>query len=473
MYDIKSKTDVEFIDDIKIKEAIEYATKNKNNKELINKVLEEAEKIKGLNYEQALLLLLCELEEENKKIFELAKKIKNLIYGKRIVLFAPLYISNYCVNGCTYCPYCYLKKTTNRIKLTQEEIEKETIELFKMGHKRIALETGEDNINCPIEYVLESIDTIYNTKYKGKPTIRRINVNIAATTIENYKKLKERNIGTYVLFQETYNKENYKKFHPFGPKSDYSYHTTAMDRALKAGIDDIGCGVLFGLSDYKYDFTALLMHKEHLEKVYNIGPHTISVPRIKPANEIDLNKFENIIDDKTFLKIIACFRIAVPYTGIIISTRETKEIREIALNLGVSQISGGSLTSVGGYYNSKKAKNSKQFETSDKRPLDEIINWLLKLEYIPSFCTACYREKRVGEKFMKLSKSMQIKNFCTPNALLTLKEYLKNFALKETKQIGENLIEKEVNKIENEEIKKNTIKFLKEIEKNEKEDIFF
>lgn len=473
MYDIKSKTDVEFIDNIKIKEAIEYATKNKNNKELINKILEEAEKIKGLNYAQALLLLLCELEEENKKIFELAKKIKNLIYGKRIVLFAPLYISNYCVNGCTYCPYCYLKKTTNRIKLTQEEIEKETIELFKMGHKRIALETGEDNINCPIEYVLESIDTIYNTKYKGKPTIRRINVNIAATTIENYKKLKEKNIGTYVLFQETYNKENYKKFHPFGPKSDYSYHTTAMDRALKAGIDDIGCGVLFGLSDYKYDFTALLMHKEHLEKVYNIGPHTISVPRIKPANEIDLNKFENIIDDKTFLKIIACFRIAVPYTGIIISTRETKEIREIALNLGVSQISGGSLTSVGGYYNSKKAENSKQFETSDKRPLDEIINWLLKLEYIPSFCTACYREKRVGEKFMKLSKSMQIKNFCTPNALLTLKEYLKNFALKETKQIGENLIEKEVNKIENEEIKKNTIKFLKEIEENEKEDIFF
>ena len=473
MYNIKSEKAEEFIEDLEIKKAIDFAEKNKTNKELINSIIEKATKCDGLNHKEALLLLLCELEEENLEIFKLAEKIKNLVYGKRIVLFAPLYISNYCVNGCTYCPYCFKNTTTARRKLTQDEIEKETMALIKMGHKRIALETGEDEKNCPIEYILESIETIYNTKTENNnQTIRRINVNIAATTIENYRKLKEKNIGTYVLFQETYNKKDYEKYHPTGPKSNYSYHTTAMDRALKAKIDDIGCGVLFGLSNFKYDFTALLMHKEHLEEVYNIGPHTISVPRIKKATEVDVSKYENSVDDRTFLKLIACFRIAVPYTGIIISTRETKEIREKALKLGVSQISAASLTSVGGYFNQDKAKNSSQFETSDKRSLDEVIRWLLSLNYIPSFCTGCYRKKRVGENFMNLSKTNEIKNFCTPNALLTLKEYLLKFSSTETRKIGENLIEKELENIENKKTRKKTIEFLKEIEQNQKEDIF-
>ena len=474
MYDIYSNKAEEFIDDEEIKNSIEFAKNNKNNITLIDEILKKAETLKGLSHKEALVLLLCEIKEKNLEIFKLAKKIKNYIYGNRVVIFAPLYISNYCVNGCSYCPYCFNQKTTTRKKLTQQEIKNEIIALGKIGHKRIALEAGEDDKNCPLEYILNSIDTIYDVKNEyGNNIIRRINVNIAATTVENYEKLKEKNIGTYILFQETYNKNCYEKYHKSGPKKSYSYHTTAMDRALTAGIKDIGCGVLFGLGEYEYDFAALLMHKEHLEANFKIGPHTISVPRIKKANGIELEDFNNKVDDETFLKIIACFRIAVPYTGLIISTRENKQIREIALSYGVSQISGGSLTSVGGYEKKENEKDgSAQFETEDKRNLDEIIRWLLELKYIPSFCTACYRKKRIGEDFMKISKSGEIKNFCTPNAILTLKEYLTEFALQKTKEIGENLIKNEIEKINNENVKNMLCLKLKEIE-NKKQDYYF
>lgn len=464
MYNLNSKKPEEFINDQEIKKTIEFAIYNKNNKSLIEKILEKARKIKGLNHKEALILLLCEIKEKNLEIFELAKKIKNVIYGKRIVLFAPLYIANYCTNGCTYCPYCVNKKLINRKKLTQKEIEKETIALLNMGHKRIALETGEDKLNIPIEYVLNSIDTIYNTKCeKENQKIRRINVNIAATTIKNYKKLKEKNIGTYILFQETYNKELYEKFHPSGPKSNYNYHTTAMDRALKANLDDLGFGVLFGLADFKYDFTALLMHKEHTESVFNVGPHTISVPRIKPAKDVDLSNFKNLISDKTFLKIIACFRIAVPYTGIIVSTRESELIRKKALEVGVSQISAASLTSVGGYFKQQKTLNSAQFETTDKRSLNQVVEWLLKLNHIPSFCASCYKKERIGEKFINLSSSFKIKKFCNLNSLLTLKEYLNEYAPQKTKKIGEQVIENEIKKIKNKQTKTKLINNFKKV----------
>ena len=471
---IKSENAEDFINDEEIKETIEFAELNKNNKDLINETIKKAEKIKGLSHKEALLLLLCELEEENLKIFKLAEKIKNLIYGKRIVLFAPLYISNFCVNGCSYCPYCFEKNKIKRVKLTQEEIKEQVKILSEMGHKRIALEAGEDNKNCSMEYVLNSIESIYSVKDENnEQAIRRINVNIAATTEENYKKLKLKNIGTYVLFQETYNKKSYEKFHPFGPKSNYEFHTTAIDRAIKAGLYDVGLGILLGLENYKYDFTGLLMHKEHLEANFKIGPHTISVPRIKPANEIDVNNFKNIVPDEIFLKIVACFRIAAPYTGIIMSTRENEKIRKRSLEVGVSQISAGSSTGVGGYSKKEKFKNSEQFETSDKRSLNEVIKWLLKLGHIPSFCTACYRKNRIGESFMEFSKSGEIKKFCTPNALLTLQEFLQNFADNETKKLGENLILKEFENLKETKIKKNATKFLEEIKNKEKQDLFF
>ncbi len=465
----KLKKAKDFIKDEEIKKTIDFAVKNKKNIVLIEEILKKANKIKGLNHKEALVLLLCEIEEKNLEIFKLANIIKNKIYGKRIVLFAPLYISNYCVNGCLYCPYCFNNKTTKRIKLTQKEIKDQTIALYSMGHKRIALEAGEDNSSAPMEYILQSIDTIYGAKNeKNVGLIRRINVNIAATTIENYTKLKQKNIGTYVLFQETYDRVLYEKFHPTGPKSDYEFHTTAMDRALKAGIKDIGLGVLFGLADYKYDFTALLMHKEHLEKMFKIGPHTISVPRINPANNVDFSIFENKISDETLLKIIACFRIAAPYVGIIMSTRENEKLREKSIKIGVSQISAGSSTSIGGYGKKEKTINSAQFETKDKRSLEEVVNWLLKLNQIPSFCTACYEKKRVGETFMELSKSCKIKNFCSLNAILTLKEYLENFAGNDTKIIGENTIKKEINSFKNEKLKYEIAKYCDIIEKENK-----
>lgn len=462
MYDVKSSKAEEFISDDEILDTLDYAEKNKSNKELIEALLQKAASLKGLTHREAAVLLDCDLPEENEKMYRLAEQIKKDFYGNRIVMFAPLYLSNYCVNGCTYCPYHYKNKHICRKKLTQDEIRREVIALQDMGHKRLALETGEDPVNNPIEYVLESIKTIYSIKHKNG-AIRRVNVNIAATTVENYRKLKEAGIGTYILFQETYNKKAYEQLHPTGPKSNYAYHTEAMDRAMDGGIDDVGCGVLFGLNLYRYDFVGLLMHAEHLEAAKGVGPHTISVPRIRPADDINPDEFENGINDDIFAKIVAVLRIAVPYTGIIISTRETQKTRERVLHLGVSQISGGSRTSVGGYYEDEE-EDSAQFEVSDTRTLDQVVNWLLGMGYIPSFCTACYREGRTGDRFMRLVKSGQIANCCQPNALMTLKEYLEDYASPDTKEKGLKLIQSEIPKIPSEKVRQVVLKHLNEME---------
>ncbi|WP_407672860.1 [FeFe] hydrogenase H-cluster radical SAM maturase HydG [Pectinatus frisingensis] len=428
-------------------ETLDYAEKNKHNRVLIETILEKAHKNKGLSHREASVLLACDIPELNQQIFKLAKRIKEDFYGDRIVLFAPLYLSNYCVNGCVYCPYHAKNKHICRRKLTQKEIEEEVIALQDMGHKRLAIECGEDPVNNPIEYILDSINTIYNIKHKNG-AIRRVNVNIAATTVEEYHMLKEAEIGTYILFQETYHKKNYEKLHPTGPKHNYDYHTEAMDRAMQGGIDDVGCGVLFGLSTYRYEFAGLLMHAEHLEARFGVGPHTISVPRIRKADDIDPAAFDNGISDDTFAKIVACIRIAVPYTGMIVSTRENQQCREKVLDLGISQISGGSRTSVGGYAEEEKAEdNSKQFDVSDNRSLDEVVDWLMQLDYVPSFCTACYRAGRVGDRFMSICKSEQILNCCLPNALLTLKEYLCDYASPATKNLGLKVIAKQINNI--------------------------
>ena len=453
MYNPKSSKAEEFISHDEVLETLEFAQKNKNNVQLIDEILEKAKKGKGLSHREAAVLLDCEIEEKNKEIFSLAKKIKQDYYGNRIVLFAPLYLSNYCVNGCVYCPYHAKNKTILRRKLTQEEIRKEVMALQDMGHKRLAIEAGEDPVNNPIEYILESIKTIYSVKHKNGD-IRRVNVNIAATTVENYKKLHDVGIGTYVLFQETYNKETYEKLHPTGPKHNYAYHTEAMDRAMQAGIDDVSLGVLFGLELYRYEFTALLMHAEHLEATFGVGPHAISVPRLRKADDVNPEDFDNGIDDDTFAKIVACIRIAVPYTGMIVSTRESEECRKRLLDLGVSQMSGGSKTSVGGYFNPMpEDEESAQFDISDRRPLDEVIKWLMDLGYLPSFCTACYRHGRTGERFMEICKEKQIHNFCHPNAIITLKEYLEDYASFETKKVGEDLVLKEIETLNDEKIK--------------------
>lgn len=453
MYNPKSSKAEEFICHEEVLSTLEYAEKNKNNVELIDSIIQKAKLRKGLSHREAAVLLDCDIEEKNNEIYALAEQIKKDFYGNRIVMFAPLYLSNYCVNGCVYCPYHMKNKHIARKKMTQEEIRREVIALQDMGHKRLALEAGEDPVNNPIEYILESIDTIYSIKHKNG-AIRRVNVNIAATTVENYRKLKDAGIGTYILFQETYHKESYEKLHPTGPKHNYAYHTEAMDRAMLGGIDDVGVGVLFGLELYRYEFGALLMHAEHLETVFGVGPHTISVPRIRKADDIDPTAFDNGIDDDIFAKIVACIRISVPYTGMIVSTRESKECRERLLHLGVSQISGGSKTSVGGYAEPEaEEENSEQFEVSDNRTLDEVVKWLMDLGYIPSFCTACYREGRTGDRFMSLLKSGQIQNCCHPNALMTLKEYLEDYASPETKAAGEALIEKELKNIPKEKVR--------------------
>ncbi len=443
MYDPKSLKAEEFISHGEILETLDYAEKNKDNVELIDSIIAKAELRKGLTHREASVLLACDIPEKTEKMYQLAEQIKKDFYGSRIVMFAPLYLANYCVNGCVYCPYHYENKHITRKKLTQEEVAKEVIALQDMGHKRLALETGEDPVNIPLEYVLECINTIYSIKHKNG-AIRRVNVNIAATTVENYKKLKDAGIGTYILFQETYHKESYLKLHPTGPKHNYDYHTEAMDRAMEGGIDDVGLGVLFGLELYKYEFAGLLMHAEHLEAVHGVGPHTISVPRIKHADDIDPSKFDNGIDDGIFAKLCALIRISVPYTGMIISTRESQAVRERVIRLGVSQISGGSRTSVGGYEDEERPTDTEQFDVSDQRSLDEVVRWLMEMGYIPSFCTACYREGRTGDRFMSLCKSGQIQNCCQPNALMTLKEYLMDYASEETKVIGEALIEAEL-----------------------------
>ena len=455
-YNPKSLKAEEFISDEEILATLEYAEQNKHNAELIDEILEKARPKKteegtvcaGLSHREAAVLLLCDIPEKNEKMFKLAEEIKLAFYGNRIVMFAPLYLSNYCVNGCVYCPYHYQNKHICRKKLTQDEVRQEVIALQDMGHKRLAIEAGEDPVNNPIEYILECIDTIYSIKHKNG-AIRRVNVNIAATTVENYRKLKEAGIGTYILFQETYHKESYEKLHPTGPKHNYAYHTEAMDRAMEGGIDDVGLGVLFGLELYKYEFVGLMMHAEHLEAVHGVGPHTISVPRIKKADDIDPNVFDNSISDEMFEKIIACIRIAVPYTGMIISTRESEKVRGEVLKLGISQISGASRTSVGGYAEEERPHDSEQFDVSDQRTLDEVVRWLMELGHIPSFCTACYREGRTGDRFMALCKNGQILNCCHPNALMTLTEYLVDYASEETKKIGFELIEKELEKVPN------------------------
>lgn len=469
MYDPKSMKAEEFISHEEILDTLAYAQENKSNEKLIDAILEKAKLRKGLSHREASVLLACEMPDKIQQIYALAEQLKKDFYGNRIVMFAPLYLSNYCVNGCVYCPYHAKNKHIARKKLTQEEIVKEVMALQDMGHKRLALEAGEDPVNNPIEYILECIKTIYSIQHKNG-AIRRVNVNIAATTVEEYRTLKEAGIGTYILFQETYHKESYEQLHPTGPKHNYAYHTEAMDRAVEGGIDDVGLGVLFGLERYAYEFAGLLMHAEHLEAVHGVGPHTISVPRVKRADDIDPNAFDNGIDDEIFTKIIACIRIAVPYTGMIISTRENKEVRERALHLGVSQISGGSKTSVGGYCEEEpEDENSEQFDVSDKRTLDEVVHWLMDLDYIPSFCTACYREGRTGDRFMSLCKSGQIQNCCHPNALMTLKEYLEDYASPETKKIGEALIQKELGNISKEKVREITVHHLQEIEKGNRD----
>ena len=469
MYDPKSKKAEEFINHEEILDTLAYADAHKDDAALIDEIIAKARLKKGLSHREASVLLACTLEDKNQEVYELAREIKRDFYGDRIVMFAPLYLSNYCVNGCLYCPYHAKNRHIPRKKLTQDEIRAEVIALQDMGHKRLALEAGEDPVHNPLEYILESIQTIYSIQHKNG-AIRRVNVNIAATTVENYRKLKEAGIGTYILFQETYHKERYEHLHPTGPKSNYAYHTEAHDRAMEGGIDDVGLGVLFGLELYRYEFAGLLMHAEHLEAVFGVGPHTISVPRVCPADDIDPGEFDNGISDETFEKIVACIRVAVPYTGMIISTRESQKVRERVLELGISQISGGSRTSVGGYAEEEpEEESSAQFDVADHRTLDQVVKWLMDLGYVPSFCTACYRAGRTGDRFMSLCKAGQIHNCCLPNALMTLKEYLEDYASPETKATGEKVIAEQLQNIPNLKARSVVEQHLQEIEQGQRD----
>ena len=462
-YNVHSERAEEFIHDGEIRATLEYAHENRNNRALIEEILTKAQEGKGISHREAAVLIEVEDKEIEERIFDIARRLKEHIYGNRIVMFAPLYLSNHCVNGCVYCPYHAKNKTIPRRKLTQDEIRREVIALQDMGHKRLALETGEHPKLSPIEYVLESIDTIYSIKHKNG-AIRRVNVNIAATTVENYTRLKDAGIGTYILFEETYDRAAYERLHPTGPKSDWAYHTEAMDRAMLGGIDDVGVGALFGLSNYRYDVVGILMHAEHLEARFGVGPHTISVPRIRPADDIDPKDFPDAVTDEVFRRIVAVLRIAVPYTGMIVSTRESKRSRELVLDVGVSQLSGGSKTSVGGYAEDvDSTAESAQFDISDERTLDEIVGWLLELGYIPSFCTACYREGRTGDRFMSLAKRGLIGNCCAPNALMTLAEYLEDYASPAVKVAGGKMIDKLTRVIPSEKIRRITEENLKAI----------
>lgn len=480
IYDPKSLKAEEFINDEEIQATLAYAEANKNNEALIDEILEKARPRKqgngtvcqGLTHREASVLLACEIPEKIEKMYQIAEEIKLAFYGNRIVIFAPLYLSNYCVNGCLYCPYHLKNKTIPRKKLTQEEVRQEVIALQDMGHKRLAIEAGEDPVNNPIEYILECIKTIYSVNHKNG-AIRRVNVNIAATTVENYRKLKDAGIGTYILFQETYHKKSYEELHPTGPKKDYAYHTEAMDRAMEGGIDDVGLGVLFGLEMYKYEFAGLIMHAEHLEAVHGVGPHTISVPRVKHADDIDPAAFDNSISDDTFAKIVACIRLAVPYTGMIVSTRESEQVREKVLRLGISQVSGGSRTSVGGYTEEERPHDTEQFDVSDQRSLDEVVQWLMKNGHIPSFCTACYREGRTGDRFMSLCKNGQILNCCHPNALMTLTEYLVDYAAPVTKAVGYDLIDTELDRIPKEKVRGIAVQNVQDIKNSNRRDFRF
>ena len=467
-YDPKSLCADEFINHDEIMATLAYAEENKNNDALLGEIMAKARLHKGLTHREASVLMACEDETRIAEMYALAEEIKMAYYGNRIVIFAPLYLSNYCINSCVYCPYHRQNKHIPRKKLTQEEVAREVIALQDMGHKRLAIEAGEDPKNNPIEYILECIDTIYHIKHKNG-AIRRVNVNIAATTVENYKKLHDAGIGTYILFQETYHKESYEELHPAGPKHDYNYHTEAMDRAMEGGIDDVGLGVLFGLDKYKYEFAGLLMHAEHLEAVHGVGPHTISVPRLKRADDIDPSDFDNGISDDIFAKICALIRISVPYTGMIVSTRESQKVREKVIRLGVSQISGASRTSVGGYSEEERPHDTEQFDVSDQRTLDEVMQWLMSADFVPSFCTACYREGRTGDRFMSLCKSGKILNCCHPNALMTLKEYLVDYASPKTRVMGEELIQKELLRIPRERTREIAAERLGKIEDGERD----
>ena len=479
-YDPKSLKAEDFINDEEVLDTLAYAEANKNNVALIDEILEKARPKKagngvtcaGLTHREASVLLACEIPEKIERMYEIAEEIKLAFYGNRIVIFAPLYLSNYCVNGCLYCPYHLKNKTIPRKKLTQEEVRAEVIALQDMGHKRLAIEAGEDPKHNPIEYILECINTIYSVQHKNG-AIRRVNVNIAATTVENYRKLKDAGIGTYILFQETYNKKSYEHLHPTGPKKDYAWHTEAMDRAMEGGIDDVGLGVLFGLEGYKYEFAALCMHAEHLEAVHGVGPHTISVPRVKHADDIDPAAFDNSISDDIFARIVACIRLAVPYTGMIISTRESEEVRTKLLRLGVSQVSGGSRTSVGGYTEAERPHDTEQFDVSDQRSLDEVVKWLMDMGHIPSFCTACYREGRTGDRFMSLCKSGQILNCCHPNALMTLTEYLVDYASDETKAVGYETLDKELLRVPKEKVREIARQNIADIKASNRRDFRF
>ncbi|MBR6054033.1 MAG: [Bacteroidales bacterium] len=463
MYNPSSHNADEFICHDEVLESLEEARRESGNLARVSEILEKAARLKGISHREAAILMECSDPSVEEKIYALAADIKQRFYGNRIVLFAPLYLSNYCINGCVYCPYHAKNRTIPRRKLSQEEIAEEVRALIRTGHKRLAVEAGEDPFHNPLEYILDSIKTIYSVK-EGGNSIRRVNVNIAATDVESYRKLKAAGIGTYILFQETYNKERYQMLHPTGPKSDYAWHTEAMDRAQQGGCDDVGIGVLFGLSGYKYELVGLLMHAEHLEACFGVGPHTISVPRICPADDISTEDFPDALPDDVFRKLVAVLRVSVPYTGMIISTRESARMREQLLHCGISQISGGSRTSVGGYTTPERHNETAQFDVSDTRPLDDVVRWLLENDHIPSFCTACYREGRTGDRFMSLCKSGKIGLCCTPNALMTLKEYLMDYASPETRRAGEDLIAKSLADIPLERTREITVKHLQEIE---------
>nr|WP_294574398.1 [FeFe] hydrogenase H-cluster radical SAM maturase HydG [uncultured Romboutsia sp.] len=441
-------------------------TKNPSNKQ-IREVLDRAKNREGLDYKDIAILLQAEDENDLKEIYSLAGEIKKDIYGKRVVVFAPLYVSDYCVNNCIYCGYKRDNKF-NRRRLTMDEVAQEVKILEQMGHKRLALELGEDPVNAPIEYVLECLDTIYKTQ-NNNGEIRRVNVNIAATTVENYKLLKEKGIGTYILFQETYHKPTYNKIHPKSLKGDYNYHLTAFDRAMEAGIDDVGGGVLFGLADPRFEVLALMMHNEHLEEKFGVGFHTISVPRLQQANGVNLENYPYLLDDKMFKKIVAILRIAVPFTGLILSTRETPKMRRELLKYGVSQISAGSSTGVGGYKEREEGKESKQFKTNDDRSPIEILKELLSDGYIPSYCTACYRKGRTGDRFMSLAKSGNIKYVCEPNALMTLLEFTLDYGDDELYKKSLEIIDKEVENIEREDIKSLTKESMKKMKEGQRD----
>ena len=468
-YNPRSEHAAEFIHDGEIRDTLKYAVEHRDDRALIEEILTKAAEGKGISHREAAVLIEVQDKEVEERIFHIARQIKERIYGNRIVMFAPLYLSNYCVNGCVYCPYHAKNRTIPRRKLTQEEIRREVIALQDMGHKRLALETGEHPTMSPIEYVLESIDTIYSVHHKNG-AIRRVNVNIAATTVENYTRLKDAGIGTYILFEETYDREAYERLHPTGPKSDWAYHTEAMDRAMLGGIDDVGIGALFGLSNYRYDLVGILMHAEHLEARFGVGPHTISVPRIRPADDIDPRDFPDAVTDEVFRRIVAVLRLAVPYTGMIVSTRESQRSRELVLDVGVSQLSGGSRTSVGGYAEGiENAEESAQFDISDNRTLDDIVGWLLELGYIPSFCTACYREGRTGDRFMSLAKRGLIGNCCAPNALMTLAEYIEDYASAKVKLLGKKMIADQAQIIPSEKVRQITMHNLEEIIKGKRD----